>query len=547
MRSLITAAAVCLLGCDARMHEVPDQSPVEQTCPLGQDASVAAEVTVDALLREMVQLEHLTRLPDPEYSSHFVSSHDPSSDDAAPGEEAWYANRDFRTFPAGEETVLLEVEGPGALTRMWSATPAGTMRIYLDGADEPAVEAEMRALLRGDVEPMRAPFGSIAAGGHNLYFPVPFARGIRVTLSSDAEAFVYYHISYRRYADGTSVESYGRDALSTADCMLEAVAQALERPAGAPAAAGDLAEATLDTADAEATLELEAAVGGSVLSELRIEPETRDARVLRETMLVLSFDGEETATLPLGDFFANAVAAREVTSLPVLVDADGSLRSRWPMPFAQRARIALRATGERAQRFEVAATHRPAPFDERSLLFHAGWRAPETFASKPPSDWLLADLQGDGYYVGNVLNVLNPAPSWWGEGDEKIYIDDEPFPSHFGTGTEDYYGYAWCSNAEFSSPYIGQPLSSERQNFGPSTLYRFHVLDPLRFRSSLRFDMEVRHWGDPVDVTYDAASFWYSRPGSVARGMSSAREDYRQPASPDAPAELPEGAYTCGG
>lgn len=35
---------------------------------------------------------------------------------------------------------------------------------------------------------------------------------------------------------------------------------------------------------------------------------------------------------------------------------------------------------------------------------------------------------------------------WWGEGDEKFFVDGEKFPSSFGTGSEDYIGYAWRLN-----------------------------------------------------------------------------------------------------
>lgn len=34
---------------------------------------------------------------------------------------------------------------------------------------------------------------------------------------------------------------------------------------------------------------------------------------------------------------------------------------------------------------------------------------------------------------------------WWGEGDEKLFVDGEKFPSTFGTGSEDYVGYAWAA------------------------------------------------------------------------------------------------------
>ena len=39
---------------------------------------------------------------------------------------------------------------------------------------------------------------------------------------------------------------------------------------------------------------------------------------------------------------------------------------------------------------------------------------------------------------------VESAGGWWGEGDEKFFVDGEKFPSTFGTGSEDYFGYAWC-------------------------------------------------------------------------------------------------------
>ena len=67
--------------------------------------------------------------------------------------------------------------------------------------------------------------------------------------------------------------------------------------------------------------------------------------------------------------------------------------------------------------------------------------------TRPFRDWHVAGIQGQGHLVGTVLDVENPpAAAWWGEGDEKIYVDGEAFPSLFGTGTEDYFGYAWSTH-----------------------------------------------------------------------------------------------------
>jgi hypothetical protein len=91
-------------------------------------------------------------------------------------------------------------------------------------------------------------------------------------------------------------------------------------------------------------------------------------------------------------------------------------------------------------------------------------------------------------------------------------------------------------------------VSSERESFGAIALHRFHVLDAIAFRRSLRFDLEIAHWGPPVDMTYDALSVWYARPGSRMVNASDDPHVYRVPefdASP--PADAARGPYRCGG
>jgi hypothetical protein len=149
-----------------------------------------------------------------------------------------------------------------------------------------------------------------------------------------------------------------------------------------------------------------------------------------------------------------------------------------------------------------------------------------------------------------VLNVTNTEAGWWGEGDEQVWIDGEPFPSFFGTGTEDYFGYAYCSNQRFAFPYIGQTRAGERHNFGRSSLYRFHVPDPLRFREQLRFDFEVNHWGKTGDqVAFDSVAYFYARPRAhVARSPLDATPPFIPELNESAaPEGLDVGPYQCGG
>jgi len=196
------------------------------------------------------------------------------------------------------------------------------------------------------------------------------------------------------------------------------------------------------------------------------------------------------------------------------------------MPFESSFKVSLKNLGSNPVPIWGVANVSDWSWDSRSMHFHANWHSEfpiHAYGARGTKDWNYIDIQGKGVYAGDNLAVMNPVKEWWGEGDEKIYVDGEKFPSHFGTGTEDYYGYAWCSNQRFTTAYVGQPLVSPRQNFGYTSLYRLHILDLIPFQRALRFDLEVAHWGPPVPVTYDAISFWYARPGAHARAAPPTR------------------------
>jgi hypothetical protein len=156
---------------------------------------------------------------------------------------------------------------------------------------------------------------------------------------------------------------------------------------------------------------------------------------------------------------------------------------------------------------------RAIEFDDRTLTFHARWRPSGPLATKTKSDWHHITIDGRGVFVGDALTVANPTRAWWGEGDEKIYVDGETFPSTFGTGTEDYYGYAWCDPTPFAAPLHGQTRCDGPANKGFTSLYRWRALDAIPFKTKFRFDMENWHWSDVV-VERAATLVYYAKPGA---------------------------------
>jgi hypothetical protein len=181
------------------------------------------------------------------------------------------------------------------------------------------------------------------------------------------------------------------------------------------------------------------------------------------------------------------------------------------MPFRKRAEISLSRTGSGAVEVGGSVTVAGAAFDDRTLLFHARWQPRELVPTRPYRDWRMGALSGEGWLVGAVLDVENPpGTAWWGEGDEKIRVDGEAFPSWFGTGTEDYFGYAWSTAETFDHAYHAQTHAPAGGFPGLWSMNRFHVLDPIPFTRSLTFDFEIWHWS-ATTLAVDGTLYWYAR------------------------------------
>jgi len=382
----------------------------------------------------------------------------------------------------------------------------------------------MAALLRGEVAPFAPPLAHVTARGHNLYFPFPFARHCVVTVDDIVSpdpftgrpiAKLYYQIGYRRYGaeQASRVRPYSAPELARAAPTIARVATALRD--GPPAATGRAVEivAAPVASGQPSVTKITAPPGGGVLTELRLTTRERSAQKLRSTSLSIAFDGETTVDAPLIDFFGTGPGWNTYASLPFTVAGDDLLVCRFRMPFAKRAIVTIARRDPGAIEVGGAVQVAPAPFGQDSLLFHAGWRAREVMPTRPFRDWHVAGIEGRGHQVGTVLNIENPpGAAWWGEGDEKLYVDGESFPSLFGTGTEDYFGYAWSTPERFEHAYHAQTAAAGNGFAGLWSMNRFHVLDPIPFARSLRFDLEIWHWTETT-VAVDATLYWYARPG----------------------------------
>lgn len=205
---------------------------------------------------------------------------------------------------------------------------------------------------------------------------------------------------------------------------------------------------------------------------------------------------EPAVEAPLGDFFGAGFGIRsEIRSTPVLVESGDGYNCYWPMPFLESARITITNDGKKAARsfyYHIDYTeYRKLP--RNTAYFCAQYR--QEFPEQLGKDYLIADIEGKGHYVGTVMSARARSPYWFGEGDAKYYVDGEQEPSTWGTGTEDYFLCAWGLN-ECLFPYFGCTyMSATEEDLGVQyTLYRWHIQDPVRFTSSFRFEIEHTGW-----------------------------------------------------
>lgn len=249
-----------------------------------------------------------------------------------------------------------------------------------------------------------------------------------------------------------------------------------------------------------------------------------------EIVLRMYWDGADQPAVesPLGDFFAAGFGRRaEVESIPVQVQGGDSYNCFWPMPFFESARITLTNESERplaAFYYQIDYTKESLPDD--TAYFCAQYR--QEFPTQVGRDYLVADIEapeGGGHYVGTVMSVRSRSPQWFGEGDDKFFVDGETTPSLWGTGTEDYFLNAWGMQEETFPSFGVSRCDGWLAELGDSgTMYRWHLADPVRFTRSLRFEIEHKGWISADETTtgkveghvereddFATVAFWYQR------------------------------------
>jgi Protein of unknown function (DUF2961) len=239
----------------------------------------------------------------------------------------------------------------------------------------------------------------------------------------------------------------------------------------------------------------------------------------QEMLLRIYWDGNKRPSVeaPVGDFFANCFGKRsEVTSLAVIVEDADSYNCYWHMPFRKSARIEIVNQSEK----QISLLYYNIDWIKKDKLakdtpyFYAQYR--QEYPAEKGKDYVLLETKGKGHYVGTVLAVRSRSPSWFGEGDEKIYLDGEAKASIWGTGTEDYFLSAWGLKTT-STPYFGVPYFDQWGIVGGHTsAYRWHLSDPIVFNKGIKVTLEHFGWIAPDENPNYKSTSWNEREDDYA-------------------------------
>ncbi|MEZ5966716.1 MAG: glycoside hydrolase family 172 protein [Planctomycetota bacterium] len=511
-------------------------------------APTLGQVTFASAVDAMTDLVRLTRAADPGDRTIQFASQDRRS--LGPEQPGWFANSDGfggETQPGfaavlrapdadGNGSFLVaDVDGPGIVVRTWSAGMAGTLRVHLDGAEAPVFEGpgydflarRSRAWL--DATKLGVDVRDAFVQEDADYLPIPFARHLRITWDGNVRELHFYHVQVRILPADTAVTTFRIADVAEAMPRIERLVRIVRDPDSLWRELEGMHTAEKEGEIApNAVLDLEVGQdGGGAVRALVVQTHADvTPTALRQVLLRIACDDAQRPQVeaPLGDFFGSGPGINPFESLPMSVAADGKFTCRLPMPFRKGARIELRNLGATPFACTLRATVAPLADAQTALGLHAKWRVDHDLdpkGGKEPIDLPYVMVRGRGRLVGAACMLMNPSPiptpggNWWGEGDEKIVVDEDAAPALFGTGSEDFYNYSWSRPDLFAHPYCGQPLDTGPGNAGYVSNHRFLVADDVPFARSLWFAMELWTHRPLQQLSYGRIAYYYAALGAL--------------------------------
>jgi hypothetical protein len=261
----------------------------------------------------------------------------------------------------------------------------------------------------------------------------------------------------------------------------------------------------------------------------------------RECLLRFTWDNasQPSVVVPLGDFFClgnnlvnsfQSMLFTASTHFNNKFDQGCALNCYVPMPFRERALIELvnESEEEHGQYFYVDYETYDQPPGPDLAYFHAEFRRENPFGgwgheisvNTPEADivnkereawennYVILETRGRGHYIGCNLSVTNFQGTWWGEGDDMIWVDGYKWPPDLhGTGSEDYLNQAWGMQP---NAFLRNGSSLFENNTGGyQSSYVFHLENPVHFKQEIKVTIEHGH-GNHLRNEMSSVAYWYA-------------------------------------
>jgi DUF2961 family protein len=477
-------------------------------------------------------------------------------------------NADFKRIENDGRNILLDVDGPGCIHRIFTGVLQPVMadtrlQIFLDEAERPVFDVPVLKFFDDNDGPLPYPlvFHKSYPG---ILFPIPYARHCRLQLvnpasggpSWDAAAWGnYWQVAYTTYSSATKVKSLRWPPDPSERQEMDQTCQAWLKAESSPPDFPQTPVVDKTFVIPSGSSENVQLAGCGIIHQMRVIVEPPQPEVLLGVRLQMAFDRAESpgVDVPLGCFFGNAFAegGKEATSPAAVVGRRPSGRSKYstdfcsmfvgakgpeayacfPMPFRDGAVLRFENRSKRdgvKLRVRLDVERREALPDNWGR-FHVTWQeqpaatyAVAKFGPKDVPCHVVLDRRGRGKYIGVMLHIDWPSEEWWGEGDWIIWSDEDGWPpSYHGTGSEEYFNSGWC---QFDRKAVSGFVTLRP---GHPMVYSFHLNDAFQFRRNIRVVEEQMGAGGGNDIIrsrhprWGSAAYWYALPAHPAESSGS--------------------------
>ncbi|MCX6226940.1 MAG: DUF2961 domain-containing protein, partial [Bacteroidia bacterium] len=468
-----------------------------------------AQIGPDALMR----LDLLPQLKTQVYTGMF------SSYDRTGGNDDGFSGKYSFIRKEGDDLVIAEMDGPGAIYRMHMPGPQdGIIEFYFDGEKTPRISMKITEMVDGKHSPFLAPLVGAGVGGRYCYVPLTYQKSCKVIVK--APIFCFYDINYATYPKNTVITTFQNPPAAEWIKKVDKISKILHA-AGTNISEYLVAEGTrIETLKVTKSLvpgkpvEIFKSDKPGRIVGLRLSPAKLFAGKERDLVINMYWDNDPkpAVSCPVGDFFGYSFGEPAVKSL--FLGTSGDMNYIYlPMPFSQAARIELVSVKNSSESLQVQAeidfTGQGKRPDEGH--FYAYWHREDTCITGKPFTYL--NTEGKGHVVGVFLQAQGKEPGGtpFFEGDDVVTLDGQM--TIHGTGSEDSFNGGWYDVPARWEERASFPLSGcmdYKKYLGRTGGYRWMIPDAYVFNRSIDYTVEHGPEGNLVNTDYTSVTFLYS-------------------------------------